>query len=334
MQSKKGYIFEIQRLSTEDGPGIRTTVFFKQCPLKCIWCHNPESITKKVELEWFAHKCIGCQTCIQSCPESALSMSTNGLFIDRQRCQGCGTCSQACPSGAIHIFGEYRDLDVLVHEVVKDLSFFQKSNGGVTVSGGEPSLQADFITDFLHECKVHHISTALDTCGLASRAVLEQLIPDTDLVLLDIKEIDPHKHQQFTGVSNALILDNAKWLAEILTEQHKQLWIRTPLIPGYTATEENIRGIAEFIVIQMGNMPERWDLLAFNNLCEAKYARLGLNWPLKGTPLMLREEMEKYQNIAQTWGIRNVHWTGLTKTLVDMKSQDSQIKETIPKSNC
>ncbi len=322
---EKALIFEIQKMSTEDGPGIRTTVFFKQCPLRCAWCHNPESIFKKKQLEWFEHKCIGCNTCIQICKKEALHFEEDGLHIDREKCTNCGDCVKECPSTALHMFGEEWTLKDLFHEVNKDKVYYVQSKGGITVSGGEPTMQPNFMLDFLKECKENEISTALDTCGYASRKVFENLLPHVDLVLLDLKEIDSKKHQEFTGVPNELILENAIWMADYLEKNNKKMWIRTPIIPKFTATEENVRGIGQFIVNKLNNFPERWDLLSFNNLCTAKYERLDMDWCLKDEPLMNKEEIEHLYNIAKSTGVKNVKWSGLTKKQ-DVSNDDSDEK--------
>ena len=313
MSDSKALIFQIQKMSTEDGPGIRTTVFFKQCPLKCVWCHNPESITKKPQLEWFKHKCIGCRTCIEICEQGALSFNEKELHIDRKKCNSCAKCEEACPSTAIHMFGSWWNLEDLFREINKDNVYYTKSNGGVTVSGGEPTLQIDSLLEFFKKCKENGISTALDTCGYASRKTFEKILPYVDLILLDIKEIDSKKHKLFTGVPNELIFENAIWMAEYVKQNNKELWIRTPVIPNYTAAEQNIKGIGEFIVIKLNNVPERWDLLAFNRLCESKYSRLGIEWILKDVPLMTKEEMESFVIIAKSTGVKNVQWSGLTR---------------------
>ena len=312
-EADQGLIFQIQKMSTEDGPGIRTTVFFKQCPLKCIWCHNPESILKKKQLEWFKHKCIGCRTCIKVCEQNALSFDEEGLNIDREKCNSCSICSEECPSTALHMWGELWNLDDLFYEINKDKVYYTQSKGGITLSGGEPTLQSDFILTFLKKCKENGISTALDTCGYASRKVYEKVLPFVDLVLLDIKEIDSKKHENFTGVPNELILENAIWISEYIKHNGKSIWIRTPIIPNYTATEENIRCIGDFIVNKLSNIPDRWDLLAFNNLCTSKYERLDMEWPLKSFSLMTDDEIENFYVIAMQTGVKNIHWSGLTK---------------------
>jgi pyruvate formate lyase activating enzyme len=300
-------------MSTEDGPGIRTTIFFKQCPLKCIWCHNPESILKKCQLEWLEHKCIGCKICLETCPNNALSLDEEGMHINREKCESCGKCAEECPSTALHMWGEFWDLDKLYYEIQKDKIYYTESKGGITVSGGEPTMQAEFLIEFLKKCKENDISTALDTCGIAKRDIFQEVLPHTDLILLDIKEIDSEKHKIFTGVPNEMVLENAIWMAEYVEKEKKALWIRTPLIPNYTATEENVCGIGNFIVKSLKNIPERWDLLSFNNLCTSKYERLGIEWPLKNLPLMKTGEIIKLFNLAKSTGARNVHWSGLTK---------------------
>jgi len=317
VESEKGLIFEIQRMSTEDGPGIRTTVFFKQCPLRCIWCHNPESLLKSPQLEWFKHKCIGCKTCIETCEQKALTLDEDGVHIDREKCISCGNCVKECPSTALHMFGEWWDLKGLYHEIQKDKVYYQKSKGGITVSGGEPTLQSSFLLKFLKKCKENGVSTALDTCGCANRKIYEKLLPFIDLVLLDIKEIDSEKHQEFTGVKNELILENAEMIADYVQNNNKKMWIRTPIIPNYTATEDNIKGIGKFIIEKLRDIPERWDLLSFNNLCTAKYERLNMDWPLKDLVLMTKQEIETLFDIAKKTGVKNVQWSGLTKRIED-----------------
>ena len=308
-------IFQIQKFSTEDGPGIRTTVFFKQCPLKCVWCHNPESISNKRQLEWFKHKCIGCNTCIDICKYETLLFNESGLKIDRDKCTSCGECSDECPSTALHMWGEYWDINDLYYEIQKDKIYYSQSKGGITVSGGEPTIQSEFILKFLKLCKENNINTALDTCGYAPEHIYKKLLPYIDLILFDIKEIDPEKHQQFTGIPNDLILRNTIGVAGYAKKNNKQFWIRTPIIPKSTATEENIKGIGKFIVNNLDNIPERWDLLSFNQLCTEKYSRLDMDWILKDEPLLTQEEIEYFVKIAESTGVKNVHWSGLTRRL-------------------
>jgi len=328
----QGLIFEIQKMSTEDGPGIRTTVFFKQCPLKCLWCHNPESISKKLQLQWLAHKCIGCKTCIETCKQKALKLDKKkGMLINRKKCISCGDCVEECPSTALSMFGKWWSLDDLFYEIEKDKVYYVKSGGGITVSGGEPTMQPDFIERFLKKCKEHGISTALDTCGYANKHVYEKIFPYVDLVLFDLKEIDSERHEQFTGIPNQRILENAIWIAQYLEENNKIFWVRTPLIPKYTAKEKNIKGIGEFIVNQLKNIPARWDLLSFNNLCSSKYERLDMNWPLKEESLLKKEEMEHFYQIAMKTGVKNVQWSGMTKRIENVEDLK---KDKITQAKC
>ncbi|MFX1593833.1 MAG: glycyl-radical enzyme activating protein [Promethearchaeota archaeon] len=314
MESKsKGLIFKIERMATDDGPGIRTTIFFNKCLLNCVWCHNPESIPKKPQLQWIESKCIGCKSCIKACQEQALFFEENGLNINRSKCNSCRDCVEACPSTALTMFGKWWDLEILFHEIEKEKIFFNKTKGGITVSGGEPTLQPDFLLHLLKLSKENDISTALDTCGHSSKKVYEDLLPYIDIVLLDIKLMDPKKHEEYTGVSNKTILENAKWISRYIKENGKIIWIRTPLIPNYTATEENVKRIGEFIVNELTNIPDQWDLLSFNKLCDIKYSRLGLSWPLSDEPLMTKEEMENFLEIAKSTGVKNVKWSGLTR---------------------
>jgi pyruvate formate lyase activating enzyme len=305
-------VFEIQKLSTEDGPGIRTTVFFTSCPLACAWCQNPEGIDRP-NIQWYKRKCIGCGTCVQSCSKGALTRDDSGIHVDWSSCDACGTCVDACPSTAMKLFGSTWTLDALVAEVAKDKAYYETSCGGITASGGEPLMQARFLAKFFARCKDLGISTAIETCGLAPRSAFEAVLPHVDMVMYDLKEIDPDRHEQFTGVKNDTVLANCTWLAGELARSEKPLWIRTPIIPGYTATEENIRGIAAFIANDLENHVDRWDLLAFNNLPADKYDRMDKPWVLKGQSLLTKNDMEWFQSMATGAGITNVHWSGLTR---------------------
>jgi pyruvate formate lyase activating enzyme len=298
-------ILHLQRLSTEDGPGLRTTVFFKGCSLRCAWCHNPESLSPRPQVQWIENRCIGCDTCLGACPNGCLTRTPQGVTIDRARCQGCGACAEACPANALELLGTRVGVDDLLAQVVKDRVYYEQSGGGVTVSGGEPALQAEFVAEFLRRLKDTGIHTALDTCGACSASSLAPLLPHTDLVLFDLKEIDPEKHRQFTGQPNQRILENLLIARDALARQPgKTLWLRTPLIPGATATRENLTGLGAFIAENLDGRVERWELCAFNNLCRDKYRRLGIEWRYADTPLMTLDELRQWEACARQSGVR------------------------------
>jgi pyruvate formate lyase activating enzyme len=312
-----GRILHLQRLSTEDGPGIRTTIFFKGCPLRCAWCHNPESLSLQPQMQWFAVRCIGCKTCVATCPNGCLTMTETGLVVDRENCQACGKCVEACPSGAREMLGRTVTVEEVLHEVLKDRAYYEKSGGGVTLSGGEPVFQPEFAEALLRGLKEQGISTALDTCGLTSTPMLERLLPYTDLVLFDLKLLDPIQHHFFTGVSNAQILENLNHIRDtIRTQGHPGgLWIRTPLIPCATDSDDNLSAIGHYLADRLDGMLSRWELCAFNNLCRDQYTRLGLEWAYAQTPLMSRDELSRCERTARASGLRPelVFATGATR---------------------
>ena len=278
---------DIQRMSSEDGPGLRTTIFFKGCSLACQWCHNPESIPRSKQVQWYAARCLGCESCVNACPQHALSLTEGGMRIDRRRCDGCFACANVCPTGAMEGKGTDASPEALCRELIKDRAYFG-NDGGVTLSGGEALMQED-ATVLLRLLQKERIQTAVDTCGMVFSELLERALAYTDLVLYDLKLMDDARHRRYTGQSNAMILRNlgivAKW-----AKGTGRLWIRTPVIPGATDDVENLTAIGERIAA-IGCV-ERWELMAFNNLCRDKYARLDLPWAFADTPLMRRERME------------------------------------------
>lgn len=281
-------VLEIQRMSTEDGPGIRTTVFFKGCTLACTWCHNPESISPKPQSHWVAGRCLGCLMCVETCENKALSANEERIEIDRERCVGCGACAEECPSTAMEMWGKFWALDNLVTEVIKDRAYFETGGGGITVSGGEPAMQGEFVTEFLKRLQSLGIHTALDTCGQVSQSVLGKILPYCDMILFDLKEIDSQKHKQFTAHGNERITDNLCFIVKQMKKHGtpKTLWIRTPMIPGTTATSENVEGIGRFIAQNADGVCSRWELCAFNNLCQDKYLQLGKVWQFQPCSLL------------------------------------------------
>lgn len=262
-----GVVFNIQKYSIHDGPGIRTTVFLKGCPLRCYWCQNPESQKKEPEIILFKDRCTLCGRCVAVCPSGASSLSVASSIIDRSKCTGCGKCVEACPNDARQLVGKYMTVDEVVEEVLKDVKFYQNSGGGVTLSGGDPIAQLGFALAILKRCKEAGLHTALETCGYTRWSTMEKLLKYTDLVLFDIKHMDSKKHIEGTRTPNSIILKNAKRIAQL-----KPLKVRVPLIPGFNDSVEHISQLARFVRKELGFVDI--ELLPYNKLGEVKYDRL------------------------------------------------------------
>jgi len=264
-----GTVFNIQRCSVHDGPGMRTTVFLKGCPLRCEWCHNPESLRPETELAINRDRCIGCEACFEVCPNWTPDGSNQFPGEDRSSCIMCGDCAAVCPATARELVGaDYRVAD-LVDEAVRDRDFFDVSGGGVTFSSGEPLSQPEFLGSCLDELRRRQIHTAVDTCGFADTSVVIDIAKRTDLVLFDLKLMDPAEHRQRTGVGNRIILDNLRFLSE----HNIPMWIRFPLIPGVTDGTENVTSMGGFL----GSMPQSHPvfILPYHGIALTKPDRLG-----------------------------------------------------------
>lgn len=265
---KTGTIFNIQRFSIQDGPGIRTTVFFKGCPLRCWWCHNPESQVSVPELTFREERCIGCEVCVEACPNGAISQSGGSLSISVDRCTVCGDCVRACPAEALEIVGREMTVAEVMAEIEKDIVFYDQSGGGVTFSGGEPLAQPDFLYALLQGCKEREIHTAVDTSGFASSEILSRIGESVDLWLYDLKLMDDEKHRHYTGVSNELILRNLKELSL----RGETIIVRVAIVPGINDEEDNLSRLGEFVASLA--YPPQVDILAYNKMGLEKYKRL------------------------------------------------------------
>jgi pyruvate formate lyase activating enzyme len=290
-------IFDIKQFSIHDGPGIRTTVFLKGCPLSCWWCHNPEGQAMEPELILRSERCIGCGACLETCEQDAISQDEGRIVTDRERCTACGACVQVCYAEARALVGREVTVAEVMDAIERDTAFYDQSGGGVTISGGEPLAQPDFLRELLRACQARGLHTTLDTCGCAPWEALDSVRQYVDLFLYDLKLMDDERHRAFTGVSNRPILENLRRLSR---EGHR-IVLRVPVIPGINDDEENLRAMRTFAA----DLPhlERVDLLPYHRIGRDKYQRLGKPCPMPETEPPSEARMAEIAQILGSFGV-------------------------------
>ncbi|MEH2957241.1 glycyl-radical enzyme activating protein [Candidatus Merdisoma sp. JLR.KK006] len=290
----KGIIFDLKRFAVHDGGGLRSTLFLKGCPLHCPWCQNPEGMDSHPALWYSPNDCLSCGTCVAACPGQALTLKER-IHVEHGKCTLCGTCEDVCPGSALQRMGAEVTAREAAEMLLRDSVFFGE-DGGVTLSGGEVLMQWEFAAEILRLCREQGADTAIETCLLAPKAAIQAMLPVTNQFLIDIKYLDPALHREILGADNRRILENY----EFLVDQGAKVLVRTPLIPGYTATEENIRSIARYIksIDEKG----KYELLNFNPLCRSKYAAMEKKYPVEGKAFS-EEEMERFYGILKEEGI-------------------------------
>jgi len=305
---KKGLVFNVQKYSVHDGPGIRTIVFLKGCPLYCWWCSNPEGQGYKPEMAYHERFCTKCYQCIEVCPESAIIKKDDGtLETIRSLCTSCGKCVDICPANARKIFGDYVSVDEVLADVNKDSVFYRRSGGGLTVSGGEPLAQADFVRELLKKAKEEYrLHTAIESTCYAQPEVLRSVLQYVDYVFCDLKHIDSVKHQELTGVSNELILNNIRMIVDDFLPA-KELVLRLPLIPTINNDTENLLGIARFIKSLNKDVP--LEVLPYHELGKGKYEALGKTYSLANSKIEApsKEYLEHVHEIFKSQGVNIIN---------------------------
>ena len=297
----QGVITDIQHFSIHDGPGIRTTVFFKGCSQRCFWCHNPETLATQPQLQLYLDRCIGCGACFEVCPEGAHQMTDGERSFDRDACTGCGACADTCYARALVLVGETKSADEIVETVLRDRAFYETSGGGVTLSGGEPLLQLDFAEAILSRCRQEGIHTAVETAANMPWEQLAHILPVTDLLMMDIKVMDSEKHRAVTGVPNARILENARRLGETKIP----LIVRTPIVPGVNDDEASVSAIAAFVA-ELPNVVY-YELLRFHGMAESKYASLEMDHRARDLVAPAKAQMEALSETARGFGLEVRH---------------------------
>lgn len=293
---EKGITFNIQKFSIHDGPGIRTTVFFKGCPLRCEWCSNPESQIKNVQILHDQSKCSYCLSCVAACPNGAITYEDNKIIINEDKCVGCLTCVNSCPNRALSYEGDYQTVDEIVDICMQDIDFYEESGGGVTISGGEGMSQPEFLKKLISELKKNSVHVAIETTGYVKKEIFEELAKELDLLLFDVKHYDREKHYNGTKVYNDLIVENLKWAIDNGIE----VLPRIPVISDFNNSLEDAEGLAELLV-EVG--AKKVQLLPFHQFGEKKYELLNRNYKYKNKKALYPEELEEYQKIFLDKGL-------------------------------
>lgn len=297
----KGVIFDIQRFAIHDGPGIRTNVFMKGCPLRCWWCQNPEGISPEPQVMYFEFKCIHCHFCQDICPLKAIEIDKEDVHVIRRNvCNGCGICAENCPSGALKLVGRVYTVEQLVEELKKDVPYYDSSGGGVTFTGGEPLFQPLFLKEALSACKELSIHTAVETSGFVSREVMKSLMGKIDLFLHDIKLLDEEESKYYTGVPSGPIVSNLKFLVE--SGRRKDIIARFPVIPTITDTEKNLSAIKDLL---SDLRIEEIHLLPYHDVRE-KYERLGLPYRMEVSKGPSKERLSEIKRFFEEIGVKVV----------------------------
>ncbi len=302
MSDKRGLIFDLRRFSTHDGLGIRTTVFMKGCPLACVWCQNPEGISPVQRPVYFPNKCMRCDNCLRSSKKGGITLLNNQIKLSPTADEGWEDIVYECPTNALVMDSRWMSVEEVLSEIRKDIPFYTYG-GGMTISGGEPLNQADFVLDLLIACKKEGISTAIETSMQTSTQNLMSVLPYLEGIYADVKIIDPIHHKNFVGASNELILKNLDFLLH--SEYREKVTIRTPMIPGYTDSEANIAAIATLISSYYPSV--NYELLNFNPLAQGKYTLLDKEYPFSANlGLFSKDAMNRFAAIAKTKGVINV----------------------------